>query len=224
MDKNAGRRLRRRRAAQRHSRLTHGLRTADILMPGEFRADWHHFHDTIVDEFSPETPVECELVEQVALTLWRLRRIARAEAALASQRPIEAETIASAAREAIAHLVRQFRPPDDQTDVDDRHSAALAAPSPPQAAGVRSLNPSLDPIASLIEPAAHTIEIIARYEAHLSRHLERSLAMLTAVRRFRALTAGNDTPESNVRSPARDNTQTAVGNARNRFESGESWQ
>jgi hypothetical protein len=67
------------RAAARQNALTHGLRTADIIVPGEHRQHWRHFYDLMMEELAPETPFERELAANIATLIWRLRRVPRAE-------------------------------------------------------------------------------------------------------------------------------------------------
>ena len=70
----------------------HGLRSERPVLPGEDADEWDAFRHSIVADLDPETTLEQELVDRVALQLWRLRRAARYES-----------QVAAAAREAAAH-------------------------------------------------------------------------------------------------------------------------
>jgi hypothetical protein len=186
MQRKSGPRTARGRAAVRHNSLTHGLRTADILMPGELRADWHNFHDRVVDQLAPDSPILCEVAEQIASILWRLRRVPRAEAALV--RPgamLLPGEISSAGRDGLLDVALGFLlpPPPGDSESDpyeegraferqkrqwiDAHSKR-AEPSTP--------NPGDDPITRLMTPAQTPLEVIVRYESHLYKQLYRALA------------------------------------------------
>jgi hypothetical protein len=61
--------------------LRHGLGSALPVLPGESPRAWEDFRDGIVASLAPAGPLETELAGRVALSLWRLRRMAAYEAA-----------------------------------------------------------------------------------------------------------------------------------------------
>lgn len=64
--------------AKRNS-ISHGLRSFDILIPGEFPEEWTEFRDGIVGSFAPAGALESELAERAARLFWRLRRVGKYE-------------------------------------------------------------------------------------------------------------------------------------------------
>lgn len=196
MHKKSGPRTARGRAAV-HNALTHGLRTADILMPGELRADWHNFHDRVVDELAPDSPILCELASKIATILWRLRRVPRAEAALVVPGAVLAPgQIAPEGMEYLRELTLDvyltqpgdgdLEPAEADRQLAERKRAWLAA-HPEHQRAAPTPNPGSDPITCLMTPAHTPLEQIVRYEAHLYRQLYQALAYYNAHRRASAV-------------------------------------
>jgi hypothetical protein len=53
-----------------------------VVLPDESRADFKRLLDSYLDQFSPVSPVEVELVEAMVSARWRLRRLAEIETTL----------------------------------------------------------------------------------------------------------------------------------------------
>ena len=77
------------RARSSQNALRHGLAVRDAALPAvslilgdESRADFQRLVDSYLDEFAPTSPIEVELVETMASTRWRLRRLAIIETTL----------------------------------------------------------------------------------------------------------------------------------------------
>ena len=179
------------KAAVRHNAITHGLRTADIIMPGEFRLVWRRFHDAVVHELAPGTPIERELASHIASLMWRLRRVPRAEAALVLPRILEQDPLVTAFARSMDALAQQLLPPPvgephDHGDVDSAHSGDAATPQP---------NPGADPIITLMTPVHQALDHIVRYEAHLTRQLYAAMSYLAALRNARLRAAAIDPSE-----------------------------
>jgi len=179
------------KAAVRHNAVTHGLRTADIIMPGEYRLVWRRFHDAVVHELAPDTPIERELASHIATLMWRLRRVPRAEAALVLPRILEQDPLVAALARSAAAISAQFFPPpvegsDDPEDVHSAHPDDAAMPPP---------NPGQDPITSLMTPVHQALDHIVRYEAHLTRQLYAAMSYLAALRVARQRAQAIDAPE-----------------------------
>jgi hypothetical protein len=66
--------------------LTHGLTAQEIVIPGEDAAAYRSFEQQLIDDLQPNGSCELELIERLAATYWRLRRIPRFEAALMAWR------------------------------------------------------------------------------------------------------------------------------------------
>jgi len=188
---SSGPRTPRGKAAVRHNAVTHGLRTADIIMPGEYRLVWRRFHDAVVDELAPDTPIECEIASHIATLMWRLRRVPRAEAALVLPRILEEDPIIVGLARSAAIISAQFFPlpvegSDDPEGADSAHPGDAATPQP---------NPGKDPITALMTPVHQALDHIVRYEAHLTRQLYAAMSYLAALRAARQRTQAIDASE-----------------------------
>ena len=56
------------------------------MIPGEDVAAYRSFEQQLIDDLQPNGSCELELIERLAATYWRLRRIPRFEAALMAWR------------------------------------------------------------------------------------------------------------------------------------------
>ena len=97
--------------------LRHGLRAEQPVVPGEDPAAWEAHRAGLVRDLAPAGPLEEALVEQVALTLWRLRRSAAYEVA------VIAASIARHAEEIRRRAERAGRDPG--REARDHHPAAV---------------------------------------------------------------------------------------------------
>jgi hypothetical protein len=70
------------KARMARSALWHGLTAASLVVLDEDEADFDDFHNSLTRDLEPRGTFECSLVERIAVLLWRLRRVAKAEAAL----------------------------------------------------------------------------------------------------------------------------------------------
>jgi hypothetical protein len=78
------------RARSALNAIRHGLRAKSVVLPGlETAAEWEDHVAAVAGSLRPTSYLEEQLVERIALNLWRLRRAARAEhaAALISSTP-----------------------------------------------------------------------------------------------------------------------------------------
>lgn len=63
------------KAVARMNALSHGLRSAAPVVPGERPEDWEAFRDGIAATLGPVGALETELADRVASLAWRLRRV-----------------------------------------------------------------------------------------------------------------------------------------------------
>jgi len=68
------------RAAVRLNGLKLGLTAQTLILPGENEADFKELLDSYEAEHEPSTPIECDLVTQLAMATWRMRRLYHVEA------------------------------------------------------------------------------------------------------------------------------------------------
>ena len=82
------------KAAVRYNAVQHGiLSSAPVVAGFEHEEDWHAHRTGVLTSLAPEGQLEQVLAERVALTLWRLQRVARYEheAIAVAQEQIEAD-------------------------------------------------------------------------------------------------------------------------------------
>jgi hypothetical protein len=70
------------RAKSSRNSLRHGLSAKSVLLPDESHEQFQLLLDAHIQQFRPTTPVEMDLVEAMALSRWRLRRIWAIETSL----------------------------------------------------------------------------------------------------------------------------------------------
>ena len=105
--------------------LTHGLTAITPVLPDEDPTTYEALRQRLFEQYRPVLALEAELVEALANTLWRLRRVGPMEAGIL-QRPHWEEQL-SAAREA----VRQVSPMRDAISQSLQSIAADLGDLPP---------------------------------------------------------------------------------------------
>lgn len=70
------------RAASSRNSIRHGLTAKSVVLPTESTEEFQLLRDAYVDQFHPQSQVEMELVETMAVARWRLRRIVTIETTL----------------------------------------------------------------------------------------------------------------------------------------------
>jgi len=111
--------------------LWHGLTAASLVVLDENEADFDNFHTWLVADLKPVGELECSLVERIAVLSWRLRRVAKAEAALINR----------SGRYKGGYPVPADEPePTDAGTVFDRAAQKVAALSRHEASIERALN------------------------------------------------------------------------------------
>ena len=69
------------KAVASRNALRHGLLAGQVVLPDESAAEFDEFRDRVIADRSPVGEVEAILVERIMFAAWRLRRVARIEAA-----------------------------------------------------------------------------------------------------------------------------------------------
>jgi hypothetical protein len=70
------------KAAVRLNALRHGLRSEEILLPGEDEQALRELNERLRDELQPVGELENHLVDRIVSAYWRLRRLGRVEAGI----------------------------------------------------------------------------------------------------------------------------------------------
>lgn len=156
------------KARAAHNAVAHGLYTAAMVIRHgplvELEAEAGAFVADVIADLRPVGTVEHELTARVAALLWRLRRATRADAALAA-----ASTVADpdATGEGLASLLTYRLHAAGDSDEADRVALREARPH-------------------VYAAAADAGDALQRAEAHVTRELCRTLALLDALQRRRA--------------------------------------
>jgi hypothetical protein len=74
------------RRAKKQNALKHGMYSRDIMLPGESFRDYDALVAELNEEWAPEGPTECSLVERLVGLYWRKQRLDRYENAKLKQR------------------------------------------------------------------------------------------------------------------------------------------
>jgi hypothetical protein len=155
------------KTAVRHNGVVHGLTAADIIVGDEIPDEWREFHDAIVEGLQPEDTLQRALASRAAELLWRLRRVAPAEA-IAVERDYD-RTIVKA-RKAVASL-RRLRESGEEIPFYARTGEPIPEGDPSE---------HIDP-AGFVVPNEATLRTIIKFEAHLNRQLMHTLHELEAL-------------------------------------------
>jgi hypothetical protein len=70
------------KARSRRNSWKHGLAAKTLIIVGECADDFDELRSALMDQYDPQSALECELVERIAGILWRLRRVPFFEAAI----------------------------------------------------------------------------------------------------------------------------------------------
>ena len=169
----------------------------------ESRQDWQQFHREVIDSLHAEPGAEARLADRIAELMWRIRRVAVAEAEFVDRDYMNDEQ-AERRNEWMKENAKRVRDASDGStepgpaalaeklaEVLDGAESAAPVSRDPAVGGfyapvfaAQSRFPPLLP-ARTIPDAAHTERII-RYEAHLSRQLYLALNQLEAMQNRRA--------------------------------------
>jgi hypothetical protein len=112
------------------NRLTHGLRSATVTIPGEDLSEWQQFRDRIVKSLAPGDPLEEELAHRVAVCLWRARRCGALETIHASIEESLANAPFASDRNDIEDAEREVESAEQSLGWNQTALDALAGPSP----------------------------------------------------------------------------------------------
>ena len=70
------------KAESKMNAMKHGLLAADLVVRDEDPVEFARVLESLVDELQPQGSLEEQLVERVAVCMWRLRRLYRVEAGI----------------------------------------------------------------------------------------------------------------------------------------------
>ncbi len=172
---NTGPRTAQGKAAVSLNGVKHGLRTMALVIPSlETEEEWGTFQASVLESMVPRGAVEGTLSARIAETLWRLRRVSRAERDIVAAAHDRADALDASDREA--------RDSDrGEIEAAGFYASVLAAPRLPRARSVL--------------PDPSSLDQIIRYEAHLNRQLYQAMHELEVLQDRRK---GRATPLARV--------------------------
>ncbi len=178
------------KAASKLNALKHGLRAEEFVVRGEDPADFARFLENLINELQPLGPLEEQLAERIAASMWRLRRIYRIEAGIFAHESltIELHRARDEARsfvkiEEIFDLESLTGPNVHITD-EERHGQAIARVEK-AARLLREESLALGVAFKEDAKYAGAISKLSRYEAAIERSLYRALHELQRVQAAR---------------------------------------
>lgn len=162
------------KARSRYNATTHGLTGSQVLLAGEDPAEFEVLQRELFEDLQPGSRAEADVVSQLAINMWRLRRIPRIEAAMA--------------------LRKSFLRSRDQNGMFGRTGWDDAAERAADAE-LSGLYPDLSPqdlrsmkaLGELIDKEGLVdMTRLATYEDKISRQIDRGLKRLATLKAMRA--------------------------------------
>ena len=138
----------------------HGLTATTLVIGNEDPAHFDRLRAELMQQYDPQSPLECELVERLSSLLWRMRRVPVFEAAIMEKRRVEVE------REEENKL-------SFQRIIDDELSGEVTL--------ARSIG-----LALILDGHSDILGKLARHEATLMNAFIKTLQMLLLLQRERA--------------------------------------
>jgi hypothetical protein len=187
------------KAAVRLNALKHGLRSEDILLPGEDAEALRELGDILTTELQPDGALENLLVARITSAVWRLRRLGRVEAGIFA-RELYAELVKRARKE--ARLYTMHRSGHDEFEVNMPPASAIMDEEKYQEAiseGKRMAAMRDGETATLGQTfmrdaeTANAFSKLSRYETAIERSLYKALHELQRLQAAR-YAGGNGTP------------------------------
>ena len=165
------------KAVARTNALKHGVLAEQVVIPGEDENAFFDLRQRFRDDLQPSGILECELVDQVVATLWRLRRVRRVESEIFTRHLERPNQEVRPAREVIRDVLNFDQPlpkeEEEEHETDIRYGE------------LKQLG------LSFIQDAngANAFSKLSRYETALHRSLQRDLHELE---RLQARRQGGD--------------------------------
>ena len=168
--------------------MKHGLLAEQVVVRGEDPAEFAGLHESLVDEFQPQGPLEGQLAERVAACMWRLRRVYRIEAGIFTYESLTIE-LDRARKETKKYEQIVMKTPFEITaelQITDEKRHSRATTQAEKTARLRQ-EESLALGVAFKQDAenAGAISKLSRYEAAIERSLYRALHELQRVQTAR---------------------------------------
>jgi hypothetical protein len=149
----------------------HGLFSKAVLLKDESRAEYDALLNGLMEDFCPQGKLETVLVENLAVLIWRKRRLIQVESAQISNR-----------------IAKGLADGEDDKNITVRFNVMGSSPEeypvPDPKASTETQKPKFNAAATRI-PSQEASDRLIRYEAHLSREFDRTLSQLERLQRIR---------------------------------------
>jgi len=188
--------------AVRHNALAHGLRAKDVVVLGEKAADFEALRASLYETLKPADALQEQLVERIAVSLWRLRRIPSFEAGILEYQSLEnrlQEIDLEISQERDREIERQLAILNFSLTVPD-HPIAV----PPQLSRRRTtienkMDKGLSHLGKVFCRDVETHDALGkltRYESQISRELYRALSQLERLQTISLLPKAIESPKN----------------------------
>ncbi len=164
------------KAVAKFNALRHGLTAKEVVIPGEDEEAFMDLRDRLVRELDPEGVLESQLVDRIAVGLWRLRRVWSVEAGIfALERyRIEYERAAEEITKFQSHMLSGLNDLDKVITDQERYDRAVRKVEQIRILGEQEL-PTLG-LAFVQDAAnANALTKLSRYAAAIERSFYRAL-------------------------------------------------
>ena len=161
--------------------LKHGLLSAEVVIPGEYPAEFASFRQAMLDDLSLVGQLELMLADRIVGSFWKLKRSGRMENELyvSMMNPDYSEDAVS--KDKPASFILSCTRPDGSTYVDTHYSISktggvkdmLKEPEPQEAEAAESENSvrSLGSVALQDFTSGNILSRFRRYEGQIERSL-----------------------------------------------------
>lgn len=158
--------------------LKHGLRSAQVLLPGEDEAEFAKLSKRFRAELRPKGPLESAFVERAVGQLWRLRRATRIEAEVLLVRALD-HVFDTAHRRAREFEIHQTPRRAAQAINQEDHDEELLKEEQAE----RQRDEAV--LGHAFSKATNAIGTLTRYETAIERSLHRNLEQLKRLQEAR---------------------------------------
>jgi hypothetical protein len=143
--------------------IKHGIFSKHLFLDPECREDFDKLHQGLREDLHPEGAIEQLLVEQLAITFLRYRLVILVERAMMARSPAFVLESINGQMDRLKQVLKEV----------ESENPAFDLPFSPRPAPPSLLPPQSD------------LDLVVRYDRHLSRELDRILSRLETVQRAR---------------------------------------
>jgi len=154
------------KAATGQNAFVHGLRCRQILIPGEDPAQYEGLAADLNAEWQPTSPTEAALVEQIAVSLWKIQRLDGLEQSRYDEFSFNETRLMESIWRQQARLERSFHKAIDQLKSLRKDRATAVQPQPAQTPELACASTPL--ISTIPDPPALVMQAVTRIPHQVS--------------------------------------------------------